>query len=102
MLISASLVKLILCLNILHCSIYQSQALFDWLFGGKSETNADGNLVVKGSGLKFEVLTADEKFLQLKDVIESLSEQDSCNHVVRSLNACMFLKLSSDIYEQKS
>ncbi|WAR15451.1 BMBL-like protein [Mya arenaria] len=59
-----------------------SQALFDWIFGAKSERSSDGNLVMRSSGLKFEVQTADDKFLQLKDVIENLSELDSCNHIV--------------------
>ncbi|XP_052760579.1 protein brambleberry-like [Mya arenaria] len=59
-----------------------SQALFDWIFGAKSERSSDGNVVMRSSGLKFEVQTADDKFLQLKDVIENLSELDSCNHIV--------------------
>lgn len=58
-----------------------SDALFEWLFGSDSEGKSSSQ-VVRTSGWKFEVQTADDKFLQLKDVIENLSELDSCNHIV--------------------
>jgi len=73
---------------VLH--VCQCLTLFDWLFRDKTDTNSDGVRVVRSTGLKFEVQTADDKFLQLKDVIENLSELDSCNHIVSWLKALSY------------
>ncbi|XP_045162493.2 protein brambleberry-like isoform X2 [Mercenaria mercenaria] len=58
-----------------------SEAFLDWLWGKISEDSFD-NKIVRTTGLKFEVQTTDDKFLQLKDVLENLSELDACNQIV--------------------
>ncbi|KAL4220858.1 hypothetical protein ACF0H5_019125 [Mactra antiquata] len=76
------IIKLVIC-GLFYTSLTVSvcDGLFDWLFGKSTDEN---DRIVKTSGLKFEVQTADDKFLMLKDVIENLSQLDQCNHIVVS------------------
>lgn len=60
-------------------TVESSNGLFEWLF---DKSGGDNERVLRTSALKFEVQTADDKFLMLKDVIENLSALDQCNHLV--------------------
>lgn len=72
----------IILLSVLSCNT--SAAILDWVWKvlGTNSDEDSSNQVVR-TGLKFEVQTADNKFLQLKDVLENLSDLDACNHIVR-------------------
>ena len=59
----------------------EGDALFDWLFG--NDENAENqDKIVKTTGLKFEVSTGDQRFLQLKDALDNMSPLDACYNIV--------------------
>ncbi|KAH3827029.1 hypothetical protein DPMN_128957 [Dreissena polymorpha] len=60
--------------------INPKHALFEWLFDEKPQENADNALAKRST---FEILTIDDKFLQLKNYIEDLSELESCYQTTR-------------------
>ncbi|XP_060583072.1 protein brambleberry-like [Ruditapes philippinarum] len=62
-------------------SFHPSEAFLEWLWGFNSDDSPE-TPVVRTNGVKFEVQTTDEKFLQLKDVFENMSELDACNNIV--------------------
>jgi hypothetical protein len=65
-------------------SFHPSEAFLEWLWGLNSDDSPE-TPVVRTNGVKFEVQTTDEKFLQLKDVFENMSELDACNNIVRKI-----------------
>ena len=58
-------------------------ALFEWLFGKDEDENEAASL--KTSGMKFELSTGDQRFLQLKEVLDKMSPLDACYNIVSIL-----------------
>lgn len=64
------------------CMFKTTEEFLDWLFGDNKPVSPK-NAAIR-TGVQFEIQTADDKFLQLKEIIENLSELDACNHIVVS------------------
>ena len=67
-----------------------STSLFDWLFGKDEAKNERAST----SGMKFELSTGDQRFLQLKDVLDNMSPLDACYNIVsfaKLLKTCITL-----------
>ena len=71
-----------LCFCIFILNYKACHSLFEWLFGEKEADGSDERRIVVASGLKFEVPTADDKFLELKDALDNLSQLNKCYHIV--------------------
>ena len=73
--------KLFLCIAVvLVCTPNNEAALFDWLFGKDESENEE--ITVKSSRMKFEVSVGDQRFMQLKDVLDNMSPLDACYNIV--------------------
>ena len=75
------MIKIVLYIYMISVTIYKGDALFEWLFG--NDRNSEKNdRIVRSSGMKFEVSTGDQRFLQLKDVLDNMSPLDACYNIV--------------------
>ena len=75
--VSVVITTVFLVLNAYSCS-----GVFDWLFGTEDEQAKD--VPFKKSGIRFEVLSTDEKFLDFAKTLTDLTPLDACYQLVCS------------------
>lgn len=69
----------IICFANISVSLTFLESLKDWLFGQETQTDVDSAL---SKNVKFEIVSTDEKFLQLANTLTEMSPLDSCYHIV--------------------